>query len=218
MSFRKNFNVKKQNSQDNYPVNYNHNMSLEQSLESIMNSEASISKCASKLFLSIFPSDIDSVDDIEKKINLFTTLLLSYNNRSSSLGKLIKSVVNTDDASTSNLNEYLFDFKDSIQTDFNLKEFENSDDYCTNPIDDSELFTIDSNPKYTIKFNDNLSPNHSYAKHILNGIYFINKIRVIYSNTHIQMFFNVYYNSKNSKLLFEKSQNNSSFTHTYTIN
>ena len=82
-----------------FPNNFSCNevQDIETSLESILESEASISDCASKLFSSIFPCELDSIDDIQKKINLFTTLLLAYNNRPCSLGKLIKSINETCD-------------------------------------------------------------------------------------------------------------------------
>lgn len=187
---------------------YNDLPDIQTSLESILDSEASISESASRLFNILFPSEHDSTEDIQKKINLFNSLLISYSNRSCSLGKLLASINALDETYVPNPHIDVFD--DYISSNSKL------------PCDSSnENFQKLTNTDY--KFSN---PSKSYfdtnkditkSKEVCNGIYLLEKAKIYFSKYNISKIFEIYFNSKTLKIIYIPSKNSSNFTKTYII-
>ncbi|MGL4449754.1 MAG: hypothetical protein ACRCTZ_01015 [Sarcina sp.] len=185
---------------------------IQTSLESILDSEANISECASKLFSCIFPCELDTIEDAQKKINLFSTLLLSYSNRACSLSKLIDSVNSLDESYIPNPHIDIFDTPCSIKPSISAKPIK---DFCTRPIPNTQQCCIDDlNPP---KVYNSTCENTTYAQHICNGIYFLEKIKIYFSKYNCSRIFEVYLNSKNQKLLYTNAKNSCNITKTYIV-
>ncbi|MGL4656014.1 MAG: hypothetical protein ACRCWM_09025 [Sarcina sp.] len=185
---------------------------IQTSLEAILDSEANISECASKLFSCIFPCELDTIEDAQKKINLFSTLLLSYSNRACSLSKLINSINCIDESYVPNPHIDVFDTcscntaNSSFHTckDSNLTHINTSSKYPISDLNLPKVCNTDSN-------------NLTYAQHICNGIYFLEKIKIYFSKCNTSKVFEVYFNSKTQKLLYTNAKNSCNITKTYII-
>ena len=165
---------------------------IQTSLESILDSEASISECASRLFNALFPCEYDSGEDTQKKINLFNALLMSYSNRSSSLGKLLTAISYLDET------------------------------YVPNPhIDIFDDCTSDSKTSLrTSKINHTKLPKaecQTHPKEVSSGLYFLEKIKIHFSKYNVSKTFEIYFNSKTLKIIYTPAKNSCNITKTYII-
>lgn len=196
---------------------------IETSLQSILESESSISECAAKLFSSIFPCELDSLDDIQKKINLFTQLLLAYNNRACSLGKLIESISDIEDTYVPNPHIDVFDCKvDNCEKP--------TPPTCTDSIIDKIKDSLASinccKPDPCYKPEPCYIPDppccepvkNSSAKPICNGLYFLDKVRIYYKCNCAYVVYDIYFNSNTCSLVFCKAKDQCTYNHTYVIN
>lgn len=185
---------------------------IQTSLESILDSEANISECASKLFSCIFPCELDTIEDAQKKINLFSTLLLSYSNRACSLSKLIDSVNCLDEGYVPNPHIDIFDTHCSPKTCKDPKSFK---EFCSTSIPNTKQCCIDNlNPP---KIHNSTYEDTTYAQHICNGIYFLEKIKIYFSKCNCSRIFEVYLNSTTQKLLYTNAKNSCNITKTYIV-
>lgn len=175
---------------------------IQTSLEAILDSEANISECASRLFNSLFPCEQDSTEELQKKINLFNTLLLSYSNRSSSLAKLLTSINSLDDTYVPN--PHVDIFNDNSST--------NSELSCNTSKRDFDRLGINSNP-----LTNHSESNIIHPQHICNGIYFLEKIKIYFSKYTSSKIFEIYLDSKTLKIIYIPAKNPCNITKTYII-
>ena len=211
---------------------------LDTSIELILESESSISECAAKLFSSIFPCELDSLDDIQKKINLFTQLLLAYNNRACSLGKLIHSVSEIEETYIPNPHIEVFDCKsetcakpappscnDAVIN--KIKESLASINCCVPPSQPKHCpppTTCCEPPVYCPPVQTCCEPpicpppQKTCAKPLCNGLYFLDKVRIYFSCNNLYVVYDIYFNSNNCNLAFSKAKNQCTYIHTYVVN
>ncbi|MGL4762839.1 MAG: hypothetical protein ACRCWG_15560 [Sarcina sp.] len=192
---------------------------IQTSLESILDFEANISECASNLFSYILPCELDTIDDAQKKINLFSTLLLSYSNRAGSLSKLINSVSCLDDSYIPNPHiEVLEDcYKESCNPSLVRQQQQQQQHPC--PANNCYDPCKKTSPIIRI---DDLNPpsiceNIIYPQHICNGLYFLEKIKIYFSKCKTCKIFEVYLNSKTQKLLYTNAKNSCGISKTYIV-